>query len=137
MLLRIVGAASIILGICIVVLGFNQMGFAKGLAALLMSGGDAWTLPVSREVFFARARIWGDVVIMSGGMTLAGGLGMAFRRRWGLYAVLAAALVVLVFPLMSRIFLAKAYAFDWSLVDLSIVAVIGLCASVAWIFRPT
>jgi hypothetical protein len=134
--LRIVGAASIILGICIVALGFNQMGIAKELAGALMSDGHAWNLPVSQEVFLARSKLWGDVVIIAGALTAVGGLGMAFRRRWGLYVAVAAAVVMLLFPMASRIFVAKAYAFELSLVELAIAAVIGSSASLAWMFRP-
>ena len=65
--LRIVGGASIILGICIVGLGLNQMGVSKDVAAAV--------------------------------------------ARWGFRVAVVAAVVMLVFPLMSRIFLAKAYAF--------------------------
>jgi hypothetical protein len=134
--LRIVGAASIILGIGIVLLGMNQMGMAKEIAAALTSDGRAWNLPVSQEVFFARSSLWGDAVIFAGVLTVTGAVGMVFRSRWGLYVAAAAALVMLVFPLMSQLVLAKSYAFDWSLVDLGIAAVIGLSASLAWMFRP-
>jgi hypothetical protein len=130
------GAISIILGICIVALGLNQIGFAKDLAAALTSDVRAWSLPVSQEVFFARARLWGDAIIVAGALTVVAALGMVFRRRWGLFVAVAAALVMLVFPLMSRLVLAKAYAFDWDLVDLGVLAVIGLSASLAWMFRP-
>jgi hypothetical protein len=136
MSLRIVGWASVILGICIVMLGLNQMSVSKDIAAALRSDGHAWSLPVSQEVFLARSKLWGDVVIFVGALTSVGGLGMAFRRHWGLDVAVAAALVMLLFPLASRIFLAKAYAFELSLGELAIVAVIGLSASLAWMFRP-
>lgn len=43
---------------------------------------------------------------------------------------------MLLFPTMSRIFLPKEYAFaDLSLVDFGVVAVAGLSASLAWMFR--
>jgi hypothetical protein len=61
---------------------------------------------------------------------------MALRKHWGLYVTVAAALVMLVFPLMSRICLPKDYAFGLSLVELAIAAFIGLSASLAWMFRP-
>jgi hypothetical protein len=134
--LRIVGAASIILGVCIVALGFSQMAIAKELAAEMMSDGPVWNLPVTQEVFLARSEIWRDVVIIAGALTAAGGLGMALRKHWGLYATVAAALVMLVFPLISRLFSSKDYAFGLSLVELAIAAVIGLSASLAWMFRP-
>jgi hypothetical protein len=134
--LRIVGAASIILGICIVALGSNQIGSGKELAAAMMSDRHVWNLPVSQEVFLARSKLWGAVVIIAGALTAVGGLGMVLRRRWGLYVTIAAALVMLVFPLVSGIFFGKAYAFDLSLVELAIAAVIGLSASLAWMFRP-
>ena len=135
--LRVVGAASIVLGICIVALGINQMAVSKEIAAAMMSDGHAWNLPVSREAFLGRSRLWGDVVITVGALAAVGGLGMAFRRRWGFGVAVAAALVMLVFPLMSRIFLSKDYEFrDLSLVDFGIVAVVGLSASLAWMFRP-
>jgi hypothetical protein len=135
--LRIVGAVSIILGICIVALGLNQMGSSKELAAAMMSDGHVWNLPVSQEVFLARSKLWSDVVIVAGALTGVGGLGMAFRRDWGMLVAVAAALVVLLFPLMSRIFLAKTYVFEGlSLVELAIAAVIGLSASLAWMFGP-
>jgi hypothetical protein len=108
--LRIVGAVSIILGLCIVALGFNQMGSSKELAAAMVNDRHVWNLPVSQEVFLARSKLWGDVVIVAGALTGVGGLGMGFRRRWGLYVTVAAALVMLVFPLMSRLFLPKDYA---------------------------
>jgi len=89
--LRIVGAASIILSICIVALDFNQMAMAKELAGAMISDGHAWNLPVSQEVFLARSRLWGDVVIVAGALTAFGGLGMAFRRHWGMFVAAAAA----------------------------------------------
>jgi hypothetical protein len=65
------------------------------------------------------------------------GLGMAFRKRRGFYIAAVAALVMLLFPSMSRLFPAKAYAFeDLSLVDFGVVAVVGLSASLAWMFWP-
>ena len=135
--LRFVGAASIILGVCIVALGLNQMGVSKAIAAAVTSEGHAWSLPVSREVFLARAKIWSGVVILVGVLTVFGGLGMAFRKRWGFHVTVVAALVMLLFPTVSRLFLAKAYAFeDLSLVDFGVVAVVGLSASLAWMFRP-
>jgi hypothetical protein len=102
----------------------------------MMSDGRAWNLPVTQEVLLARSKSWGDDVIISGGLTAVGGLGMTFRKHWGLYVTAAAALVMLLFPLMSRILLPKAYAFELSLVDLAIAAVIGLSGSLAWMFRP-
>jgi len=135
--LRIVGAASIILGICIVALGLNQMSVSKAIAVSLTSGGQAWSLPVSREVFLTRSKIWSSVVVAVGALTAFGGVGMALRRRRGFHFAVTAALVMLLFPLMSRLFLAKAYAFeDLSLVDFGIAAVAGLSASLAWMFRP-
>lgn len=134
--LRFVGAASIILGVCIVALGLNQWGVSKAIAAAVTSGGHAWNLPVSREVFLGRAKIWSETVISVGALTVIGGLGMAFRRRWGFHVAVVAALVMLLFPTMSRIFLPKEYAFaDLSLVDFGVVAVAGLSASLAWMFR--
>lgn len=123
------------LGFCLVGLGLNQMGVSKELAAAITSDAHVWSLLVSRKVFLARSKIWGDVVIFVGALTAVGGLGMALRKHWGLYVTVTAALVMLVFPLMSRIFLPNAYAFGLSLVDLAIVAVIGLSTSLAWMFR--
>ena len=135
--LRIVGWASIILGVCILALGLNQMGVSKDIAASLAGDGHTWSLPVSREVFLTRSKIWSGVVISVGALTAFGGLAMAFRKRWGFHIAVVAALVMLLFPLMSRLFLAKAYEFkDLSLVDFGVVAVVGLSASLAWMFRP-
>jgi hypothetical protein len=135
--LRFVGAASIVLGVCIVALGLNQWGVSKAIVAAVTSEGHAWSLPVSREVFLTRAKIWSGTVISVGALTVVGGLGMAFRRRWGFHVTVVAALVMLLFPTVSRLFLAKAYAFeDLSLVDFGVVAVVGLSASLAWMFRP-
>jgi hypothetical protein len=135
--LRFVGAASIVLGVCIVALGLNQWGVSKAIVAAVTSEGHAWSLPVSREVFLTRAKIWSGTVISVGALTVVGGLGMAFRRRWGFHVAVVAALVMLLFPSMSRHFLAKAYAFeDLSLVDFGVAAVVGLSASLAWMFRP-
>ena len=39
--LRFVGAASIILGVCIVALSLNQWGISKAIAAAVTSGGHA------------------------------------------------------------------------------------------------
>lgn len=134
--LRIVGVASIILGICIVALGLNQMGVSKDIAAAVTSDGHAWNLPVSREVFLTRAKMWSDVVTFVGALTAIAGVGMVLRNRWGFRVAVVAAVVMLVFPLMSRIFLAKAYGFaDLSLVDFGVVAAVGLVASLAWMFR--
>jgi hypothetical protein len=135
--LRIVGAASIILGLCIIALGLSQLTLSKEIVASLASDGHAWSLPVSRDVFLARAKIWSGVVLLVGAVTASGGLGMALRKRWGFHVAVGAALTMLVFPLMSRVFLAKEYAFeDLSLIDFGIVAVLGLSASLAWMFRP-
>lgn len=134
--LRIVGAASIILGICIVALGLSQMAFSKAIAAAVTSDGHAWSLPVSREVFLIRAKIWSGTVISVGVLTVVGGFGTAFRRRWGFHIAVVASAEMLLFPLMSRILLPKEYAFrDLSLVDFGIVAIAGLSASLAWMFR--
>jgi hypothetical protein len=112
------------------------MGFSNELAAVMMSDGRAWNLPINQEVFFARSQLWGAVVIIAGALTAVGGLGMAFSRYWGWYVAVAAALLMLIFPLMSRILLPKAYAFEsLSLVELAVAAVSGLCASLAWMFR--
>jgi hypothetical protein len=135
--LRFVGAASIVFGVCIVALGLNPMGVSKEIAASLTGGGHAWSLPVSREVFLTRSKIWTGIVISVGVLTVVGGLGMAFRKRRGFYIAAVAALVMLLFPSMSRLFPAKAYAFeDLSLVDFGVVAVVGLSASLAWMFWP-
>jgi hypothetical protein len=135
--LGFVAAASIILGICIVALGLNQWGVSKAIASAAASDGHAWSLPVSREVLLMRAKIWSLTVISVGVLTVVGGFGMAFRRRWGFHIAVVAALVMLLFPTMSRIFLPKEYAFaDLSLVDFGVVAVAGLSASLAWMFRP-
>jgi hypothetical protein len=135
--LRIVGGASIVLGVCIVALGFSQVGISKDIAASLTSGGHAWSLPTSREVFLTRVKIWSGVVVFVGALTVVSGVGMALRRRWGFHLTVIAAVVMLLFPLMSRIFLAKEYAFEeLSLVDFGIVAAVGLSASLAWMFRP-
>lgn len=134
--LRIVGVTSIILGICIVALGLNQMGVSKDIAAAVTSDGHAWNLPVSREVFLTRAKIWSDVVTFVGALTAIAGVGMVLKARWGFRVAVVAAVAMLVFPLMSRIFLAKAYGFaDLSLVDFGVVAAVGLVASLAWMFR--
>lgn len=135
--LRIVGWVSIILGVCIVALGLNLWGVSKAIASAVTSDGHAWSLPVSRDVFLTRSKIWSGVVISVGVLTVAGGLGMAFRKRWGFHVAVVAALVMLLFPSMSRLFPEKAYAFeDLSLVDFGVVAVVGLSASLAWMFRP-
>jgi hypothetical protein len=137
MSMRIVGWASVILGICFVVLGLTQMSVSKDIAAALTTDGRAWSMPVSKEVFFARSKIWGGVVISVGALTALGGVGMALRRRWGFHAAATAAVVMLVFPRMTQILLAKEYAFDsLSLVDFSVAALAGLSASLAWMFRP-
>jgi hypothetical protein len=134
--LRIIGWASVVLGIGIVVLGLNQMSVSKDIAATITSDGHAWSLPMSKEVFLGRSKIWGGVVTAVGALTMVGGLGMVLRRRWGFHVAVAAAVVMLLFPSMSRVFLAKAYAFgDLSLVDFGVVAVVGLSASLAWMFR--
>jgi hypothetical protein len=86
---------------------------------------------MTREAFLARSNLWSGVVIGAGVLTIVGGVGVALRRHWGLYVIVAAALVVRAFPLMSQILLLKSYAFDFDLVDVGIAAVIGLGASLA------
>lgn len=134
--LRIVGGASVVIGICIVALGLNQLGVSKEIASSLTSDGHAWRLPVSQDVFLARSQIWSGVVVFVGFLTAVGGLGMILRRSWGFCFATTAALVMLLFPPASRIFLAKSYAFEnLSVVDFGVAAVVGLSASLAWMFR--
>jgi hypothetical protein len=61
--LRIVGAASIVLGICIAALGLSEIDSSRELAAVMTSGDYAWNPPVSRDVFINRSKLWAEVVI--------------------------------------------------------------------------
>lgn len=137
MALRIVGMASIVLGICVAALGLNEIHTSNDLAAIMTAGGHAWDLPVSHDVFLFRSKLWAEVVISSGVLTAIAGLGMAFRKRWGLYVEVLAALFILAFPLLSRVLFSNQYAFDGpNLVDVTIASTIGLSASLAFLFRP-
>jgi len=135
--LRIVGAASIILGICVAALGLSEVNTSRELAAVMTAGGHAWDLLVSHDVFLNRSKLWAGVVIFSGVVTAIAGLGITYRKRWGLYVEVLAAVLILVFPLLSRLFFSKQYAFDGpNLVDVAIASTIGLSASLAFMFRP-
>jgi hypothetical protein len=105
MSLRIVGWASVVLGIGVVLLALNHIGFTQGLAAALTSDGHAWSLPVSQEVFLTRSKIWSGVVMGVGILTGIGGFRMALRRRWGFHVVAFASVVMVALPLMTRILL--------------------------------
>jgi hypothetical protein len=134
--LRIVGAAFIILGVCVAALGLNEIDTSRELAVVMTAGGHAWDLPVSHDVFLNRSKLWAGVVIFSGVVTAIAGLGITYRKRWGMYVEVLAAVLILAFPLLSRLF-SKQYAFDGpNLVDVAIASTIGLSASLAFMFRP-
>jgi hypothetical protein len=135
--LRIVGMASILLGICVAALGLSEIDTSKELATVMRAGGHAWDLPVSHDVFLVRSKLWAGVVVFSGVLTAIAGFGIAYRKRWGLYVEVLAALCMLAFPVLSRLFFSNQYAFDGpNLVDVTIASTIGLSASLAYLFRP-
>jgi hypothetical protein len=136
MLLRIVGAGSIILGICIIALGVSEIDASTNLAAIFVADGHEWNLPLSHDVFLARSKLCSGVVALSGLLTTIAGFGMVYRKGWGLHVEVVAALLILVFPPMSRIFFPNQYAFDGpNLVEFALASLIGFGASLAFMFR--
>jgi hypothetical protein len=136
MRLRVVGAISAILGICIVALAVGEVATSKRLAAEFAVNGHAWNLPVSRDVFLVRSRLAAGAVALSGLLTTIAGLGIMYGKGWGLYVETMAALLILAFPPVSRLFFIDPYAFDGpDLVDCAVASLIGLSASLAFIFR--
>jgi hypothetical protein len=134
MLLRIVGAASIILGICIVALGVSEIDASTKLATAFVANSQ--NLPVSGDVFLARSKIWAGVAAVAGFVTIIAGLGMAYRKCWGWRVAVVAALLILAFPPFSRLFFTNQYAFDGpDLVEFAVASMIGLSASLAFMFR--
>jgi hypothetical protein len=134
--LRVVGAASIILGICIVALGLSAIDASTKLATAFVANGHDWNLPVSRDVFLARSKIWAAVASLAGFVTIIAGLGMAYRRWWGWYVAVVAALLILSFPPLSRLVLTSQCAFDGpDLLEFAVASMIGLSASLAFMFR--
>lgn len=134
--LRIVGAASIILGICIVVLGLSAIDASTKLATAFVANGHDWDLPVSHDVFLARSKILAGVAALAGFVIIIAGLGMAYRKWWGWYVAVMAALLILAFPPLSRLFFSNKYAFNGpDLVEFAVASMIGLSASLAFMFR--
>jgi hypothetical protein len=136
MRLRAVGAISIILGICIVTLAAGEVAASNRLAAEFVGNGHAWNLPVSQDVFLARSRLAAGVVALSGLLTIIAGLGVAYGKGWGLYIETMAGLLILAFPPLSRLFFSNQYAYGGpDLVDCAVASLIGLSASLAFMFR--
>jgi hypothetical protein len=110
---------------------------AKELAATMSIDGLFSNSPVTKEAFIARSRLWAGVVVIAGLLTSASGVAVALRHRWGIYGSVAAALLVLGFPLVTRLFLPRQYQFSGpDLVDVAIASMIGLTASLGFMFRP-
>ena len=135
MLLRVVGAAAIVLGICIIAFGVCEIHSSKQLAAVFGSSGN-WHLPVTHDEFLFRSKLWAAVVILSGLLTGGAGLAIAYGRQWGWVVELTAALLLLAFAPASRLLFSRKNSFEGpDLLELAIASVIGLCASLTFVFR--
>src|SRR5271165_3711519 len=131
--LRMVGAFSIVLGICKVALGVSEIDGSAKLAAAFVAYGHDRNLPVSHDVFLVRSKLWSSVLALAGVLTAIAGLGMAYRRSWGLHVEIVAALLIVTYPPLSRLFFSNRYAFDGpDLVEFAVASTIGLSASLAF-----
>lgn len=135
MLVRVVGAGSIVLGICIIALGINEIHSSEQLAAVFVSSGN-WNLPVTHDEFLSRSKLWAAVVILSGFLTGGAGLAIVSGKQWGMVVQIMAALLLLAFAPASRLLLSSRYSFYGpGLMELALASMIGLCASLAFMFR--
>jgi drug/metabolite transporter (DMT)-like permease len=134
--LRIVGVLAAILGVGIVAFAvINHSDFNSVVAIASVNGGKLF-LPLSQDDVLTRSRILFGVTSLCGLLTTVAGVGLFLGRRWGLYTAVIAALIPLIFPLVSRLLLEDRFHFQGpDILDAAIAALIGLVASLAFMFQ--
>ncbi len=132
---RIPGGIAIALGLGVLAFGLGQFELSQQVAVALRDA-PRLKLPVSPDLFLSRAHLMHGVTMLAGSLTVISGVAAALKRRWALYVAISAAMLVIVFPPISRLCLPDAYAFAGpGLPEFLLAFTIGLSASIMFFAR--
>jgi len=132
---RIPGGIAIALGLGVLAFGLGQFELSQQVAVALREA-PRLKLPGGPDLFLSRAHLMHGITMLAGSLTVISGVAAALKKRWALYVAVSAAMLVILFPPISRLCLPDSYAFAGpGLPEFLLAFTISLSASIMFFAR--